>query len=198
MTEKGPGMSFYAVAALALFVAIVVLLTIIICLIRIHVWRIHRWKRRHIVLPSDDEQEDDFDKDDPDGLFKTHKKRDAPADHEYIRRTMKTASGFVQQCLNQSSFKKKAATRPSLLHDDFDLAASSCDGSSSHDDTMATATTVHDDDAECPTTICVSIQPATSDLVELPQLVVNEQEEAQPNNDAEASSTNCDLAHLCG
>lgn len=163
MTENGPGMSFYAVAALALFVGIVVLLTIIICLIRLHIWRIHRWKRRHVVLPSDDEQDDDFDMDDPDGLFNTHKKRDAAADHEYIRRTLKTASGFVQQCLNQSSFKKATATRPSLLHDDFDLPSSSCDGSSSHDDTTATVTTVHDDDAECPTTICVSIQPATGD-----------------------------------
>lgn len=204
LTEHGPGMSFYAVAALALFVGIVVVLTIVVCLVRLHVWRIHRWKRRHVVLPSDSEHSDsddddnnnDFDKNDPDGLFKTHKKRDAAADHEYIQRTMKSASEFVRQCLkNQTSFRK-TAVRPSLINDYFDLpSASSCGSSSSHDDDGTTSTVVttmvNNDDAECPTTISVSIQPATNhDLIAFPQPQQAIHQEAKPFYDVEASSTN--------
>ena len=165
LTEEGPGLSFYAAGVLLLFFILIVLLTIVVCLARLRLWRVNRWKRRHVVLEESSDKDEKENKDDDDmdadGIFKTRKHRDAPADHEYIRRTMRTASGFVRQYLDAKS--KNTLTRQMPLPDDAcECTESSCASSTVVDDdgddgTTATVTTIHDDD-ECPTTLQISFQ----------------------------------------
>lgn len=177
VTKDEARLSSYAAGALSLFLCFVVLLTAMVCLLRLRQWRIRRWKRKHVVVLPESEQHHTDDEDELDGIFTTLLARRVSADHEYIQRTMAMASGFVRQCLNAQAKTTPTTTTtsscPLVLPDAAGIAlSSSCASLSSSastrmddEDTTAAATTVTTvlyDDEECPSTISVTIQPSTT------------------------------------